>query len=333
MWDHCTDRFEYVPQPWYRQPSQSIRNSLTRFWHIDNISICSWNARVFFCCDPAKWKRKHEYLLQLLDRYDIIIIQESHDDLAKHVFLDTLLNNMGQIFHNPGTTSSGGTFIVIRQAFRDKYNEAHNRIIHKGRIQRLTLSGNMGNLDIVNLHLEPAATTSEKIQQLERISGVKAHCKHSCLIIGGDFNFTEYGDDRFNSASSHGNSLTEDPLDSCCLRTWWIENMSDLTEHYQSNHTRSGYILNGALSSARLDRIFSNIPVEFNITHSIINSTLGCANGCLHNYSDHVPVASSITMARKGGKRVSIPRWIFKHKHFPVLVQAIYSEMPSSLNH
>ena len=140
-----------VPYPCFHSCGDFRQRSLVGIWR-HNLKVCSWNARGLFCHDPVKYKVKLKYVRQLLHKYDVVLIQETHDNIAKHDLLDELLRDIAVVYYNPGTSSQGGTLVAIRVGFKSKYDNIDSPIVHIGRVQHIRICGRQGNLHIFNIH-------------------------------------------------------------------------------------------------------------------------------------------------------------------------------------
>eukprot|EP00973_Karenia_brevis_P032923 4545989-Karenia_brevis.AAC.1 len=47
---------------------------------LNGLSLTSWNARALLCSDPVKRRAKINFLVSLLKRYDIVLVQEVHSN-------------------------------------------------------------------------------------------------------------------------------------------------------------------------------------------------------------------------------------------------------------
>ena len=139
-------------------------------------------------------------------------------------------------------------------------------------------NGDMGII-VTNIHLLLSLSLSDKRRFLENAvkrNAVQAGLTH---IIAGDFNFTGPEDPRYNCTTD---TFTKGDVQ---LAAYWADISTNYTEWFQAGHTRS----QGGVFS-RLDRIYSNHPLDVVHFTPIIVETLGNLAKA-HNLSEHLPVA------------------------------------------
>ena len=119
----------------------------------------------------------------------------------------------------------------------------------------------------------------------------------------------------------------------CSVGKYWNENFSDFDELHQQSHTRFPGGLVEHRSTARLDRILWNAPLEafalWDIqaaTLSILPETypLGALSGT--GLSDHIPVVASICFKQERASNPCVPHFVTQSNLFKNAVEKLMNE-------
>ena len=128
--------------------------------YMGNFSIVSWNAAGLFCQDLDRYQRKLNYIVELVLKYDIVFIQETHDEvfddgLARHDHLGSLVDHHARLYFSADSSRTGGILTIISHEFLDKFRQTQLVDIVRGRIRHVCLRGDRGDISFTNLHSDP----------------------------------------------------------------------------------------------------------------------------------------------------------------------------------
>ncbi len=112
-------------------------------------SASLWNAQAFFCDDATKFNAKKIYAKSLLDRADMLLLNETHGTDGGNKAWRPPIGTSAWWSAGP-TTGRAGIGIIIKDAFLKQFSEAPIwRVIWAGRAAILSLKGAVGSLDIL----------------------------------------------------------------------------------------------------------------------------------------------------------------------------------------
>ena len=223
--------------------------------------------------------------------------------------------------------SSGGFGIIVsRKLLSILPDVSLLEEIVPGRIVALRLRGEAWGLDIFSVHLVPALTPDQYIQQLSSVKAAIKPYSEAHSVLARDWNFDHEEEDRFDvEAATFSGNRGE-------VAKWWDAHLYDLMEWHQGDFTRSGTTRTGTKSLARLDRIYSNIDSADFLDLRIAAAAKGALDAETIRLSDHLPVEGRMSRPRPIAQLPPIATWVIKHSCWTEKVRIRYEEWIRSAN-
>ena len=248
----------------------------------------------------------------MLSRFDIVLAQETHGVETDWNFRPSS-HQYYSTHYEPnlatGASASGGCVIAINRAeYLHENAEIQRTVIQRGRCIAVHILDNRRNLLIINLHLQPNLTTTQKKNLFNDIKNFIDNHNHATVIFGGDFNFIHNDDRRYDPTS--GSELIE----SNDIATHFESTFTEYTELFQPNFTRAQAKNPNTGTFSRIDRFYTNIPAPHLTTLSINVDTIGNILS-LNRPSDHIPVFAKI-LKEKPRYSNNIPHHIASHENY-----------------
>jgi hypothetical protein len=288
------------------------------------MACVSWNASALFGAISGQHARQAATFAEFrknLGISDVAFTQEAHGYDEDR---DTLRRECGSHLHFGSahdSPNSGGILTSVGKNFARLFTKAASIVIEKGRCMATFLSGPLGNICLVNIHVEPLKTAAQKIRLFRRIRESCPPARVAATFIGGDFNMGLDAADRlsFEHGVSHGSS--DDPVAHI-----FAEIFHDLLEVAQSDYTRRQVRHGSLVSLSKIDRWFTSLTGLDLLDRSAISATTAMVTD-MRFPSDHVPVLLRLeATGRLPPRTPSIPRWVTDHPGFPGCVNDVLLE-------
>ena len=273
--------------------------------------VTTWNAAGLFCDSSLKYTKKIRFANSLLAACTVCCFQETHDngDTAMAHFV-SMNKNEFDFYSDPLTSAAGGTLIAIRHSYVALFDCISPFVIWKGRISGVALFSDNVTFAFVTVHIHgDDGSANGKIAMLQVLREFVEQHKRWHFFICGDFNFiTDYVDrSELQSGSSIGRI--------CSAGRYWDQHFSIFDEFYQGSHTRfPAASSTNSGSSARLDRIYGNTPVEAFALYDIRTNIEG--NLPDRELSDHLPVSSCIRLKSRQHGLCCVPQHVVREEGF-----------------
>lgn len=266
-------------------------------------------------------KAKLSFVETMASKYDVIAVQEAHDDGECGRHLQQLLRQSHTCFWNPLDASgrAGGTAMLGKRHLLQFFDEVECHNVVPGRYQLLSAEGRLGCLQVVNVHLEPAASECDHHRHLEQL---RARCYGPCeaaVYILGDFNFETCAGDRVNM-------LTGQPCGTPGrLAELWDNSFGGYAELHQPDPSRAPRPGGSVSTASRIDRVHSSLQSSVLCDFAIDVRTVGAAFQSFTRLSDHVAVTCTIAVRRKRPSQFGKPvaQWICKHLAFQAHLEVV----------
>ena len=277
------------------------------------LTIRTWNAAGLLCGSPSKYAKKIQFMQSLLQDCTVCCVQETHDtgdSAASH--LDRMSSDC-DFFTSSLSAAAGGVLIAISKSYMSVFSGVEHIHIWRGRIFGVALHHAMATVAFITVHIQAEDGQADiKITMMRALLDfINVHTQW-WLFICGDFNFiTDYAD---RTHIQSGNSVGR----ICSAGRFWMQHFAGFDEFYQGSHTRFPPLGSDVGSSARLDRIYANTPIEAYALYDISTGTVGVVPD--REMSDHLPVSSSIRPKRRQCGSIKIPHCVTQDKVFHGLV-------------
>ena len=257
---------------WCLPMPSATRASSTSFGPFrGEFSAALWNAQAFFCSDQSCFNAKIIYARSLLDRADMLLVNEAHGTDCGNKAWRPPLGTTAWWSAGP-TTRHAGIGIIVKNTFLEQFVETPSwRIIWPGRAAVLSLKGVFGALDVVVSYFHTGGEVSEldkfgvhpghmeycnsfprlREHLRNRISAATRHRERVLTLFGADCNWVAEDVDRRSKPSmqttGRRNNFDERHFQTVlCQRHGFVE-------LHQPEMTHSG-----PTSMARLDRFYIN---------------------------------------------------------------------------
>ena len=249
------------------------------------IKLGTWNANGFYCRDFSMFDKKRKYVCSILKMgVSVLGIQETHDNnVLNEDHLMMYLQRDYVIYASCLTNASGGISIIVLKTYASLFRTMYDEVIMVGRALALHCKNDYAHIIFISVHIH-ACSDEGKIGILKKIKHLVSLYPTALVFIFGDFNFIMDESDRIN--------MEEGLLCGrmCRVAKHWERHFEEYTEIHQPAFTRTSGIGQVGGTSARLDRIYCKIPIEFNQLYATSCSTFGKLEE--HELSDHISVIS-----------------------------------------
>ena len=322
-------RFEAA---WRVKPQNGIRSEIA----IVNVAgrgglrVSTWNSRALLCVDGKLRSKKLNFLRTIMDKSDIILIQETHGYVE---LFDTFMTDLATHFlwfHDSWEPGSGGLMFIVRRAFS---SDVTIRSIIPGRVAYATVGIPDGFLKVVNIH-----NYGINSSQMSRVEAELGHITRESItnfgsistLLFGDMNFLAVGEQRLLIKEARDTRNAHN--DAGFMSGRWRKLLENCVELQQGGHTHYDHATS---FMSRIDRCYAAIP-PWILSNLSWTSTTVTPPQVLHKrgLSDHAPVRFEVQPAvrRKYGKQ-PIRKEIFEHAAFKgfhdmLFARHIYESMP-----
>ena len=209
--------------------------------------------------------------------------------------------------------------IALRQSYVNMFEGMESFELVPGRI--LAVSLHIGQLRILficgHIFTNPN-DVGQRRSMLQTVSDFIAGRVHHLIFILGDFNFVVEQNDRTDLST--GLAIGRQ----CSVAKFWVDHFWQFDELHQQSHTRFPGNLTEGRSSARLDRIYCNAPLEAFALWEVQAATLGQLPDAY--LSDHLPVVARIAYKNSVPCSSGIPHFVTKDKLFNHIVDIIMNQ-------
>jgi endonuclease/exonuclease/phosphatase family metal-dependent hydrolase len=268
--------------------------------------------------DPGKYREKIRYLSEVLNKADIVALQEVHGTMED-------MNETFKCF--PGwfvacspcfAAAAGGVAILLhRRLLAQAVGQVH-RVHLEGRALQVLLQLPAGTLNLLCLHLEPATTRDAQCTLLRRTLATSDPSVHTTVLMA-DLNTCMPGDSRM-----HLNNLHADDHDDF-LGHWLAQNFPTFTIAEHDGFTRIGHRDGAPHSLSRIDYIMIDMPKV-----TILDSRFSAhVHGNIFKLtaSDHAAVIARLHPPRTSpSNRRMIPPWMSSSASFQSMVQSLINK-------
>jgi hypothetical protein len=292
------------------------------------IRFATWNSQALISAlsvNQLRANRKIGLLGKLMDKVDVIAIQETHGDAGDSAALGRIFPNWRFLESTSTGSVGGGTLFAIRRVFASQFTLIEHSTLVPGRVHAVVLGAASGQqLIFVNLHISPSLGHSDTKALFVRISNFI--CRYSPLaavFIMGDFNFLEVDDARYHASTG---KFTRD---SNTLPLMFQNTFPEFTELAQPDFTRAGAARDIGLEVfSRIDRVYCNIPPS-QLLDCVLAAGVWATATSIFKISDHRPVVVTIRPKNLWGNRPTvIPKWIACHARFAGEANAVLIDNP-----
>ena len=249
----------------------------------------TWNSQALFSPDPLRQQRKRRCLAALLaSGPDFVFLQELHSTPGS---IYTWERPAGYVlFYEHGTAAAAGVGILVSRRFLQHFEQPlsdHLDTIVPGRIAALRLRGPLGSLDLVVTYLSTGAAQAVRERQCQALGSALRPRTETLTLVAGDFNYAAGKHDRvsFGDLSYTGERQSAEHEHFCRATAH-----AQLFEMDQEDFTHRS-----SIGTSRLDRVYANYPVSFQLDRRIMCQALAWPDSPL--VSTHRPVAFSCTSA------------------------------------
>ena len=309
--ERCVDEFNKV----WEQGAQQIgcmggNACLSHHSKLLEVVLCTWSAAGLFCDDVLKMKAKFEYADKLLTKGTVVAFQETHDDGdTASLHLEQMYLDLFVFISSALSSAAGGVIIAIRKTYLGLFEKREDYHLIPGRMLAVVLrhGGYFVMFVCVHLHADPN-DNNQKVGMLKVLREFLKDKNHYNVFILGDFNFILDQCDRTDLAS--GRSIGK----LCTVGKYWREHFDVFDELHQQSHTRFPSDLAANRSSARLDRIYWNAPLEAFALWHIQAATFGMLPNVY--LSDHVPVIAKVEAQGRPSSGPCIPHFVTRNEIF-----------------
>ena len=326
--DRCVDEVQAVWEQGASQVGRACRRAVSTQSLIVkflDLVVYTWNAAGLFCTDIFKLKAKFKYIQRLFKDGTVIAFQETHDDG------DTSCYDLMQLYvdsfifvRSSLSSAAGGVMMVFRRSYIDLFEEKTEYRLIPGRLLAVILKHGMTRMMFICIHLH--TTNNDNDSKLEFLRILKDFIKGNidCYIfILGDFNFVLEQQDRtdLNTGLSVGRL--------CSVGRYWNEHFDGFDELHQQSHTRFPNVFSESRSSARLDRIYCNAPLEAFALWEVHVGTLDLLpEPYLQDtfLSDHIPVVAKMGYKNQRSQFPCIPHFVTQQSIFRCEVSRLIEE-------
>ena len=282
-------------------------------------SLGTWNSAGLCCENMHRYTNKFELCCNVFEDCDVFGVQETHDDgRADLLHLRNGMQNHA-VFGSYISSAKGGVCIGIKRSFAERFSGIERFEIHKGRVLTITLYTELYRFTFVNIHLQ--GDDNDSCSKLTILKSIHRFCKErpgEYIWLFGDWNFVLESSDRqdINTGICVGKK--------CEVAEFWDEHFADFSEIYQQSHTRYPKFGTHSGTSARLDRIYFNAPLEADDLLEIRCSIVGGWSD--NNPSDHLPIVATTTYKTSECSVPKIPQSVVESQLFAKLVNEILDQ-------
>jgi endonuclease/exonuclease/phosphatase family metal-dependent hydrolase len=270
-----------------------------------SLSFATWNCRGFSLMkhsDPIKFQRKVKYLTEVMHKADIISLQEVHGNLED--MMEAFKNFPGWVAlcspcQVPG---AGGVAVLLHLRLLRQAHGLLHRVLLPGRALQVLLTLPTISLNLLCIHIEPAAAREHQCDTLRRSLATSDPSTHVTVIMA-DLNLCMPGDTR-----THISNLHIDDHDDA-LGHWFARSFPSFIIAEHDGFTRAG-LRDGIINTlSRIDYIMVDLP-KVTVLDSRFSAHVH-GNLITQKASDHVAVVARMHPPRTTpSNRRMIPAWM-----------------------
>ena len=282
---------------------------------ITDIKLCTWNMATLFGGGQSRGMRlrpRWGALNKIFSRHQFIFLQETHGHEGDLTTLDDRYPDFIHFGTFCENSAAGGATVSVKRSFLEGC-DISSEVLHRGRCLLVRVSCREFVINAVNIHLEPSLSYADKATLLRDIIG-RSRGLQETWIYGGDWNFTELGDDRLELGSLRFGSRDERLAE-------LLDGISGhLTETFQPDYTRRALERGEYKGVSRLDRFYVAMPPAELRDRRPFCYTIGTVTSP-NNMSDHIPVGLHLSAPNASfsiGERMA--RWIPSH---PIYIEEV----------
>jgi endonuclease/exonuclease/phosphatase family metal-dependent hydrolase len=235
--------------------------------------------------DPAKYQLKLKYLNEILNKVDIISLQEVHG--TQEDMMETFKNFPGWVaLCSPCLApGAGGVAVLLHRRLLQQAHGLLHRVLLPGRALQVMLHLSTAALNLLCIHVEPAATREQQCDTLRRSIATSDPNIHTTVIMA-DLNLCMPGDTR-----THINNLQMDEHDDA-LGHWFVRSFPSFVIAEHDGFTRVGH-RDGIINTlSRIDYIMVDLP-KVTVLDSRFSAHVH-GNLLTQKASDHVAVIARL---------------------------------------
>ncbi len=297
-----------LPHPMGDAPSSEGDLPAMRAPYIGDVNGSFWNAQGLFAAEAGLQNDKKNHALKIARQRDFLGLGETHSSEGK--VLVARLPDDFKYFWSHGTHAVAGICLMVSKQFLTNFNAIHEddwKEVIPGRVGRLSLRGDKGNLDIFVSYLQSgggAVNRNLRLHSLRALRGAVAPRQEVWTLATGDWNFVVDDRDRL-TLSTGQHSLVDDSKEAALCEQLFGE--VGLMELEQDAFTHTS-----GLARSRLDRAYSNHSLAEQLDRTFTSYALEVTP-----LSSHRPIAFSRRSPKaKGSEEDSIPDWVPRHPSF-----------------
>jgi endonuclease/exonuclease/phosphatase family metal-dependent hydrolase len=224
-----------------------------------------------------------------MDKADIIALQEVHGTLEDMTEAFKSYPGWHFLCSPCSVPGAGGVALLLHRRILQQACAIYHRVHLAGRALQVVLQLPTSTLNMICMHLEPAASREEQCDLLRRTLNTRDPDLHLTVLMA-DLNTCMPGDSR-----THLNNLQADDHDDA-LGQWFAQTFPSFTIAEHDGHTRIGYRAGTPQTLSRIDYIMIDMPKV-----SILDSRFAAhVHGNIFKLtaSDHAAVTSSSSRPR-----------------------------------
>jgi endonuclease/exonuclease/phosphatase family metal-dependent hydrolase len=285
------------------------------------LRFATWNCRgltLTWATDPAKYQEKIKYLKSLTSQVDIVAMQEVHGTVeAMHETFKELPGWLS--FCSPCLApGAGGIAILVRRQLLHQASGILPRTLHAGRALQVLLQLPSITLNLIALHVDPAAPREAQHDVIRRSLATCDPALHTTILMA-DLNACMPGDTRINLT----NLQAEDHDDS--LGQWFAHHFPNLIIAEHDGHTRIGYRDGKPHTLSRIDYVMTDLPKVTALDARFAAHVHG--NLLTFRASDHAAVIARLHPPRTSpSNRRMVPSWQSTSSSFKAMVDTLVAQ-------
>ncbi len=285
------------------------------------LRFATWNCRglsLTMATDPIKYQAKIKYLKSVMNQVDIVAMQEVHGTVE--AMLETFKEFPGWIpYCSPCVVpGAGGIAILVRRQLVHQARSILHRPIHPGRALQVLLQLATVTLNLIALHVDPAAAREAQHDLIRRSLAAGDPSTHATILMA-DMNACMPGDTRINLTNLHA----EDHDDS--LGQWFASHFPNFIIAEHDGHTRIGYRDGNPHTLSRIDYVMSDLPKVTALDARFAAHVHG--NLFTLRASDHAAVIARLHPPRTSpSNRRMVPSWQSSSTSFKAMVDTLVAQ-------
>ena len=289
---------------------------------LGDLQLCSWNAQALMAIHPAKRHAKWKMCWDLIHKYDILALQETHTTVANTTRILTPAGGT-TIWWSHETQQTGGIGLAITPNFLQHFRRNVDGTwgewveVSPGRAAILRLEGARGNLDIATIYLPTGNARRERDAIRDRLARKLRPPGSTLTIIIGDWNFTELRTDRLGYEMAEWSAHPETDEHKGWQNIIFTPfRLAEVWQEEMTHHT--------SLGTSRLDRAYAN----YNTTEQLYANWSTTALEWCPQLSTHRPILIRRTADTKptSAKR-TLPAQVTTMDEWPRRVATIHQEL------